>query len=248
MEEATISNPPIYVVIPARNEQQSIAAVIQNVFKHFPDARLVVVDDGSTDHTASRAAAAGATVVKHPFNAGYGVSFHTGLIWAKRQNASVVVTLDGDGQHDPQSIPALAAPVLAGQADLSLGSRYLRDSISYRPARSRRLGSWLFAQVISLLTRKRFTDPTTGFQCMNAKVLDLYVNLHDFPEKTPDADMVLHMHFKGCRIVEVPVTMHEDQGNESMHGTFKSMFYAPKMLLAIVGVVLARVSWGVGRP
>ena len=83
---------------------------------------------------------------------------------------------------------------------------------------------------------------------MNAKVLERYVNLRDFPEKTPDADMVLYMHFEGCRIVEVPVTMHEDEGNDSMHGLFKSMFYAPKMLMSIVGVLLARMSVGVGKP
>jgi hypothetical protein len=158
------------------------------------------------------------------------------------------VTLDADGQHDPRSIADLIAPVISGDADLALGSRYLRDSVSYRPSPSRRIGAWLFAQVVSLLTRRSFTDPTTGFQCMNAKALERYVNLRDFPEKTPDADMVLYMHFQGCRIVEVPVTMHEDEGNDSMHGLFRSMFYGPKMLMSIVGVLLARMSFGVGKP
>lgn len=233
----------LYFVIPAFNEGKSIGRVLQALKELFPGSQIVVVDDGSADDTPQRAALSGATVISLPFNAGYGVALQTGFLWARRHRARFVVTLDADGQHDPGEVPKLAAPVLAEEADLVLGSRYLPESRCYRVPWPRRLGSWLFAQVVSLLMRQRITDPTTGFQCMNAKVLDLYVGLPDFPSMSPDADLILYAHLRGCRIRETPVVMHEDAGKDSMHGFFKSIFYVPKMLTAILGVLLAHVSF-----
>ena len=93
------------------------------------------------------------------------------------------MTLDADGQHDPSEVSKLLLPVLAGEADLALGSRYLDFASSYRVPLGRRMGAWGFAKIVSLLAKKNITDPTTGFQCMNAKILNLYTSLADFPRK-----------------------------------------------------------------
>lgn len=235
--------PAFYVIIPAYNECQSVGRIVLQLKQLYPSAQVTVVNDGSTDDTQAIAQAAGANVINLPFNVGSGVALHTGLLWARRQQAKVVVTLDADGQHDPQDIEKLITPVLKDQADLILGSRFLPESSCYRVPALRRMGSWVFAQVVSLLTHQRFTDPTTGFQCMNSRVLNLYVNLPDFPEKSPDADIILCAYYHGYRVAEVPVNMRRDEGGGSMHGVLKSLFYVPNMLVAVLGTVLARDSF-----
>src|SRR5262249_50258199 len=111
----------VYVVMPAHNEGRVIASVVRRVRDVLPSACVLVVNDGSTDDTASQAAAAGARVLSLPFNCGYGVALQTGLTGAFRAGADIVLTLDADGQHEPRSIERLLRPVLAGDADLVLG-------------------------------------------------------------------------------------------------------------------------------
>ena len=230
---------PLHILIPAYNEEKSIGQVIRKLKGNFPLAQITVINDGSTDHTSSIAKDAGARVINLPVNMGYGVSLHTGMLWAMRKQAGIVVTMDADGQHEPDDVIKLVEPVANQQVDLVLGSRYLPESSSYPVPPSRRLGSMFFAQVISWLTHQRFTDPTTGFQCMNSKGLSMLANLADFPEKTPDADIILFASLQKLRIIEIPVTMHADESGDSMHGLLKSLFYVPNMLTAILGVYLA---------
>jgi glycosyltransferase involved in cell wall biosynthesis len=245
----SVQTVPINVVVPAFNEARSVGKVVQRVKELFPHAIVVVVNDGSTDDTGGQASRAGATVVNLPFNSGYGVALHTGLIWARRNNADIVVTLDSDGQHDPGEIHKLLLPVLKDEVDLVLGSRYLPESLcGYSVPVARRFGSWVFAQLVSVIIGRRFTDPTSGFLCMNKKALDCYVNLPDFPDSSPDADMVLQAHFHNCRMKEAAVAMYADEGNDSMHGIWRSMFYVPKMLLAMLGIIIAAVLWRKKNP
>jgi len=233
-----IERMPIHVVIPAHNEARSIENVLLKVRGTFPNAHIAVVNDGSTDDTSRRARAANATVIDLPFNMGYGAALQTGLLWAFRQGANAVVTLDADGQHDAVEALKLVRPVLAGQADVVLGSRYLNGVVCYRVPWSRRIGAWVFAKTLSILAGTPITDPTTGFQCLSAKALRAYVQLKDFPEKTPDADLVLYAQRSGCRIAEVPTAMYEDESHDSMHGILKSMFYVPNMFVSLFGMFL----------
>ncbi len=234
----------VYVVMPAHNEGRVIASVVRGVRAVVPAAQIVVVNDGSGDDTNAAAAAAGARVIDLPFNCGYGVALQTGLTWAFRAGAQILVILDADGQHDPESIEPLVKPVRDGEADLVLGSRYLPGSVSYRVPALRRITSRCLAWLLTLIAGQRLTDTTTGFQCMNRSTLQRFVALKDFPEKSPDADLILYAVMSGCRVREIPVTMHEDQGGESMHGLVKSMFYVPKLFTAILSVVLEYLSKG----
>jgi glycosyltransferase involved in cell wall biosynthesis len=229
----------IVFVMPAYEEEACIESVVRRAFTYYPDACVAVVNDRSPDDTGRRARVAGAVVIDMPFNSGYGAALHTGLCWAQRRQAEIVITLDADGQHDPREICHLLDPVQSDKADLVLGSRYREDGAQYPVPATRRAGSWLFAQVTSALIGKRITDPTSGFQCMNRKALDLFCSVDDFPEKTPDADLILLAHLSGLRVQEVAVRMYADQGAGSMHGLWKSLSYAPKMLVAMAGVLLA---------
>ena len=114
------------VIVPAYNEERFIGSVVLKV-RWYAD-RVIVVDDGSTDFTPEIAEAAGALVARHPQNRGKGAALNTGLGLACTLEPAVVVMLDGDGQHMCRQIPLLAAPVLAGQADIVVGSRYLGDA------------------------------------------------------------------------------------------------------------------------
>jgi glycosyltransferase involved in cell wall biosynthesis len=229
----------LYVVIPAFNEGACIGGVVAGVRREFSEARVVVVDDGSADRTVGEATAAGAFVISLPFNCGYGTALQTGLLYAQNHGATMVVTMDADGQHEAAEIPKLIAPLHDQSADLTLGSRYLPGSQCYPVPLSRRWGSSILSRLVSLLMGRRVCDTTTGFQGLNAKALAVYQSMPDFPEKTPDADLLLYAHMRGCRVVEVPVTMHADVTGDSMHGLYKSLFYIPKMFVSLLSIMLA---------
>ncbi len=235
-----METPPFWAIIPAHNEGATVAKVVEKTRRLYPQAQVVVINDGSSDDTRSEAERAGAHVITLPFNAGYGVALQTGLIWAQRNGAGLVVTLDADGQHDPSEIAQLILPVIRKEADLALGSRFLNNGVRYHVSLARRLGAWICSQAVSLAVAQTISDPTTGLQCLNAKALNLYVNLPNFPDETPDADMILYAYRHGCRIAEVPVVMYADQGGESMHSFVKSFFYLPKMFLAMIGMMMSR--------
>ena len=117
----------VAIFIPAYNEERSIAAVVLLAKKY---GRVFVIDDGSGDRTGGLAASAGAQVVRHNGNFGYGAAVKTALRLARRMDESAFVFLDGDFQHDPAEIGVVAAPVLDGKADVSLGSRFLGKFVS----------------------------------------------------------------------------------------------------------------------
>jgi glycosyltransferase involved in cell wall biosynthesis len=226
----------ILILIPAYNEGPRIGEVVQRVREMCPQYDVVVVNDGSRDDTVQTAQAAGAEVVSHPFNMGYGVTIQTGYKYALRHGYEFLVQMDGDGQHDPGCIPQLLAPVVSGEADFVLGSRFLGDA-SYEPSLARRLGMGFFRALISGLIGQRITDTTSGFQAFNRQVIG-YFTTEVFPCDYPDADMLLTLHRAGFRIHEVPVRMHASISGKSMHSGWKPLYYMFKMLLSIFVTLL----------
>ena len=222
------------VVMPALNEGRGIRRVIESV-RRQTDADVLVVDDGSVDDTASEARAAGALVASHAVNLGYGAALQTGYRYALRHGYQAVVQLDADGQHDPACIPRLLAGLAT--ADVVVGSRFL-DGSSYVPPRSRRLGMWLFGRIAALLSGKRVTDPTSGFQAISGDALRFYAH-ERYPADYPDADVLAMVVRAGLRLAEVPVTMRPPAGGKSMHaGLLKPMYYVIRMSLALFMVLL----------
>ncbi len=224
------------VIIPAYNEEKRIASVVAGVRTSVPEAVIVVINDCSRDHTAAVARQAGAIVVSHWFNMGYGAAIQTGYKYAKGTGCDVLVQLDADGQHDPSCIPALVAPVLQGETDVAIGSRFL--GASYRPPFVRRAGMALFRGIVGLITGRSITDTTSGYQALSRDVVSFF-SKDIFPIDYPDADMLIMLHRAGFRMMEVPVRMFENSEGKSMHGGFKPIYYMFKMLLSI-GVTLMR--------
>lgn len=224
------------VIIPAYNEAPRIAVVIAGVRGVVADATIVVIDDGSCDGTATAAATAGATVLRHPFNMGYGVAIQTGYKYALAHDFDWLVQIDGDGQHDPAGIPALLEPLRSGTVDFVLGSRFL-SGFSYRPPLLRRLGMTFFRRIVALVIRQPVSDCTSGFQAFNREVIGFFTS-DLFPCDYPDADVLISLHLAGFRIREVPVHMSASASGKSMHSGIKPVYYVFKMLLSICVTLL----------
>ena len=226
----------IVVIIPAHNEGARIGEVVRQVRETVPEYDVLVVNDGSRDDTARMAEAAGAEVVSHPSNLGYGVAIQTGYKYALAQGYDYLVQMDGDGQHDPAFIPDLLAPVRAGETDFALGSRFLGVA-SYQPPGVRRAGMGFFRSLVSSLIGQRITDSTSGYQAFNRRVIRFFTT-EVFPCDYPDADMLITLHRVGFRIREVPVRMYANAAGKSMHSGWKPLYYMFKMLLSIFVTLL----------
>lgn len=219
------------VIIPAFNEAAAIQDVLHRVRATNPSLAVVVVDDGSTDATATISRNAGARVLRLPFNMGYGVALQTGYKYALREGYDCVVQLDGDGQHEPADIPALLQVIERGDADVAIGSRFIGSS-SYRPTLVRRLGMRLFSFLAFVLTGVRFSDATSGFQALNRDLLHFFTT-ERYPADYPDADVLIMLKRAGVRVEEVPVRMYEKGTVRSMHSGLRPIYYTFKMLLSI---------------
>jgi glycosyltransferase involved in cell wall biosynthesis len=228
------------VVIPACNEAERIGPVLDAVRAVLPGARIVVVDDGSGDATAATARRHGAVVLSHPFNLGYGAALQTGYHYARHHGAERLLQLDADGQHDPASIPDLLRALDDG-ADLVIGSRYLPGYATPRTSLLRRIGTRLFSAIVTWWTGIRVTDPTSGYQAMSRRAIELLV-LDHFPEDYPDADMLITAARSGLRLAEVPACMHERVGGLSMHRGGRAAYYVYKMFLNLALLPIRRPS------
>ena len=221
----------VLIIVPAFNEAQSIAAVIDSVRNHAPWADIVVVNDGSLDATARIAEAKGVFVLNLPYNLGIGGAIQTGYKFAVEMGYDIAVQVDGDGQHPAEMIPRLVAAVQNDEADMVIGSRYVESS-EREPSLPRALGKWILATIISLLTGQRITDSSSGFRAANRKVIHLLACMYprDYPEPE-SVGLLLHRKF---RIKEVPVRMNQRYAGESSITLLKGIYYVIKATLAII--------------
>jgi hypothetical protein len=192
---------------------------------------VLIIDDGSSDDTAAEADRAGAHVVRLPFNLGYGAALQTGYKFALERGYDRVVQMDGDGQHPPEEVASLLAALEATDIDLAVGSRFLGRPC-YRIPAARLAGIRFFSSIVSRLAGRRITDPTSGFQAMNRRILTFYAQ--DFyPYDYPDADMLLRVRYAGFRFDEVAVEMRAGPPDKSMHRGMRPVYYVYKLLLSL---------------
>jgi glycosyltransferase involved in cell wall biosynthesis len=222
----------IVAVVPAYDEEAAIGAVVAGTRAVDGRIDVVVVDDGSEDGTAAAAAAAGATVVRLPYNLGIGAAVQTGFRFALERGYELAVRVDGDGQHDPSELPKLLAPLEAGEADIVTGSRFAGGDPVYRPPLGRRIGIVFFARLVSLLTRQRVTDTTSGFQALNRRGIALFAE--DYPSDYPEVEATLLVVKHRLRLREVPVQMREREHGTSSITFVRSVYYMLKVTLALL--------------
>jgi len=227
------------VFIPAWNEADSVAAVIAGVRESLPRADVLVVDDGSSDETAARAREAGALVASLPFNQGLGAALQTGYLHALREGYDACAHLDADGQHPPAEVARLLEEIYGDRADLVIGSRYRdpgreAESDDYKPTLSRRIGTGVFRFFLTLATRQRFTDTTSGMRAANRRVMSLFSERYS-PDFAEIESLQLAVR-EGLRVEEVPVRMLERVGGSSFLTPVRSAFFIFKgMIVLLVG-------------
>lgn len=191
----------IVVVIPAYNEERFIGSVALKARQHA--SKVIVVDDGSSDCTAEVAAGSGAVVVKHTRNRGKAAALNTGFQLARRYDPKVVITLDADGQHLPEELETIAAPVLDGQADIVIGSRYINHTS--RVPRHRRMGHTAFNLLTEFTSGVKSTDSQSGFRAFSPTALKkIAFHSNGF---SVESEMQFIAHELGLRVLEVPITI-----------------------------------------
>lgn len=205
----------IIVVIPAYNEERFIGSVVLKS-RRYVDT-VIVVDDGSQDATAEIARAAGAVVVSHEQNAGKGVALNTGFAQARELAPDVVVTIDGDWQHMPEQIQQVAAPVLQGDADIVVGSRYLERNSAVPLTRV--VGHWGFTTMTNILSGISLTDSQSGYRAFSARALQVL----NFSSRSfsVESEMQFLANHEKLQVLEVPITIrYEDRPKRNVvkHG------------------------------
>ncbi len=209
MNEVANTKQFVVVGIPAFNEEQTIARVILEAqkFSH----KVIVCDDGSTDYTAKIAESLGADVVRHEKNGGYGASIKSLFVRAQELNADVFVTLDADGQHEPNEIPQVIKPILEGEADVVIGSRFVEKKGTAEMPLYRQLGARLITKMVNGSAKNGITDSQSGFRAYSHTALD---HLNFFEEGMgASVEILLKASKSDLRIVEVPSTCKYNVGS-----------------------------------
>lgn len=219
------------IVMPALNEEASVAAVVLEVKAKLPGISCLVVDDGSSDRTAVEARAAGATVLRLPLNLGVGGAMRAGFKYALDNGYSCVVQVDSDGQHNPESVPQLLENL--DNADIVLGARFAGEG-DYKVRGPRRWAMVVLSSVLSRICKTALTDTTSGFKATGPRALRLFA-VHYPAEYLGDTIESLVIGARaGCVIRQVPVSMRPRAGGTPSHNPFKAAAYLGRALLALL--------------
>ena len=227
-------------IVPAFNEADSITAVIGEILASDPQLEIVVIDDGSTDGTATAARKTGAHVISLPFNLGIGGAMQTGFLYARTHGFELAVQIDGDGQHIPSEVRRLVEPILDGRADLVVGTRFVGSPRAYRGSVPRRLGIQIFAAFVSMLVGRRVTDTTSGFRATNRRAINLFAA--DYPHDYPEVEAMVLVHRHQLTMTEVPVSMRMRSAGRSSITAFRAIYYMIKVSLALFVSLFRRYS------
>lgn len=220
----------LLVIVPAYNEEESLPGVIRDIRDHLAGADIIVVNDGSRDRTSAVARESGVTVLNLPFNLGIGGAMQAGYLYAAERDYDIAVQFDGDGQHRAEEIGKLLEPLAGNEADLAIGSRFLRRG-HYRAPIMRRIGITIFSFILSCVLERPVSDTTSGFRAANKKVIAFFSRF--YPEDYPEVEALILLHKQRLRIAEVPVDMRERTGGRTSITPGKSIYYMVKVLLAV---------------
>jgi glycosyltransferase involved in cell wall biosynthesis len=222
--------PGLLVVIPALNEADSIARVVQSAIEDLR-ATALVIDDGSSDDTVAVARDAGAVVVRHPFNLGVGAAVRTGLRYAEEWGHAPVLQVDGDGQHPPPQGKLLLDRLDDGDVDLVVGSRF---AAGYDVSFLRRRAMRLLSRMVSRRLGVTITDTTSGFRAFGPRAI---TELHDSYPSTYLSDTVealLIAADRSLKVAEVEVQMSAREAGRPSSGRLRSLLYLARVLLVVL--------------
>ena len=221
----------ILVLVPCYNEEENIVATIERLKATCLGVDFLVINDCSTDSSPALLKNHVYPYLDLPINLGIGGGVQCGYQYARDNGYDVAVQMDGDGQHDPRYLFHVVDPVLQGQYDMCIGSRFIQKE-GFQTSFMRRVGIRFLSGLIRLLCGKQVLDVTSGFRAANSQMIE-YFSRH-YASDYPEPEAILSASLSGFRVGEVPVVMQERQGGMSSISTFKSAYYMIKVSLALI--------------
>jgi glycosyltransferase involved in cell wall biosynthesis len=217
------------VIIPVFNEASIIGQVLDKLLKGSNNCDILVINDGSSDSSEEEIAKRKVYTINHPYNMGIGTSFQTGCQFALSKNYEFIVRMDGDGQHDNVLIDSILDPVKKGEVDIVIGSRFLSRS-EFKSSFFRVIGIKFISFLLTIMTKNKVTDPTSGLCAMNRKAFEFFSRecCEDYPE--PEI-LVYHKDF---RIKEIPIVISKRRTGTSSITPLTSFYYMFKVLFSLL--------------
>lgn len=223
----------VLIIIPAYNEQENILSTVNKIKEYSEELDYIVINDGSTDNTEKILIENNIKHIKLINNLGIGGAVQTGYKYAYENGFDIAIQFDGDGQHDINYVPNICEPILNGQADMVIGTRYLdKSSSKFQSTFMRRLGSSIISIFIKVFAGKKITDPTSGFRAINQKVIEEFAK--EYPKEYPEPESTVSLLVNGYKVEEIPVSMNERTGGTSSIRLWKTVDYMVKVVLAII--------------
>lgn len=230
----------ILTIIPAYNEAENIQKVLDELKRDFPETDILVINDCSKDNTKEIVVSNNINCITTAFNLNYAYAVQTGIKYAKKYNYDYCLMFDGDGQHIAKEAKKLVDKIKESNCDIVIGSRYLEKG-NYNAPKLRKIGTSFFIGLIKLSCHTKISDPLSGFQVINKRVIEKYSRMGEYPE-FPDANLIIEMLLDGYNIEEVSVKMRNREFGESMHGgIIKPIKYMIVMLYTIVILILNKL-------
>lgn len=226
MKESKNNN--VLVVIPAYNESENILKTVASLGDRYD---YIVINDASTDETRDILIRNDIPFLNLPINLGIGGCVQTGYRYAWENGYDIAIQFDGDGQHDAAYIEDLIRPIQSGEADMTIGSRFIEKK-GFQSSRLRQFGISYFEKLIYLLSGKRIKDTTSGFRAVSRRVLRMFAL--DYPQDYPEPQTNIQIIQRGMKVLEVPVMMNAREFGESSITPLRSVYYMIKVSSAIL--------------
>lgn len=226
------------LIIPAYNEQDSILKTIADIEQNAPSCvDYIVINDCSTDSTKEILKKAGVNFLDLPVNLGIGGGVQAGYRYAQEKEYDIAIQFDGDGQHCAEYIPNLIEPIVSGEANFTIGSRFIRKE-GFQSSGIRRLGINFLSSLIYLLCGVQVQDVTSGMRAVDRSLIDYFAD--NYAQDYPEPEAILAVSMLGANIQEIPVLMRERAGGTSSISALKSVYYMVKVSFALI---LSRISY-----
>lgn len=229
----------ILLIIPAYNESENILRVCKGIKACDKNLDYIVINDCSTDNTEEICRKNKLPHINLVHNLGIGGAVQTGYKYAKEHEYDIAIQFDGDGQHDVNYVKNLVEPLINGECDMAIGSRFIEEKKSdFQSTFARRVGINMISWLMKLCTGKKITDTTSGFRACNKEIINYFVN--DYPIEYPEPVSTVGLLKHKYRIKEVPVEMKERIAGTSSIKTWKTAYYMINVMLSIIVISMRR--------
>ena len=231
IKNESIKAPRIILLIPAYNEESNIVDTVEELCLNYQQYDFIIINDGSKDNTERIIRDCGYPYLSLCTNLGIGGAMQAGYQYAMEHNYDIAIQFDGDGQHDAAYIETIIYPLIKGESDIVIGSRFI-ERLGFQTTAMRRFGNRFISGIIRLCCGVKITDSTSGFRAVNIKAINLFAQdyAHDYPE--PEAIVTASLH--GLRICECPVQMKSRKNGISSINFSRSIYYMIKVSIALL--------------